>query len=92
MNFFSEIESPWAQFSKEKKDAFLGLPNPFLATEENKQQARGSSNNVNLQRSRYGRLKWDIDKLKYEKLSKYRFTQPKCLVLGTPNEPEKGNH
>ena len=35
------------------------------------------SNNLNLQRSRYSRLKWDIDKLKYEKWSKYRFKQPK---------------
>ena len=31
-----------------------------------------------------------IDKLKYEKWSKYRFKQPKCIVLGTPKNPEKG--
>ena len=31
-----------------------------------------------------------IDKLKYEKLSKYRFKQPKCRVLGTPKKPESG--
>ena len=29
-----------------------------------------------LQMSRYLRLTWDIDKLKYEKWSKYRFKQP----------------
>ena len=45
---------------------------------------------MNLQRSRYSRLKWDIDKLKYEKWSKYRFKQPKCIVMGTPKKPEKG--
>ena len=39
---------------------------------------------------RYARLKRDIEKLKYEKLSKYRFKQPKCIVLGTPKKPEKG--
>ena len=37
----------------------------------------GSLNSVNLKRSRNTRLKWDIDKLKYEKWSKYRFKQPK---------------
>ena len=37
---------------------------------------------MNLQMSRYSRLKIDIDKLKYEKWSKYRFKQPKCIVLG----------
>ena len=31
----------------------------------------------------------DIDKLKYEKLSKYRFKQPKCIVLGTPKKPKE---
>ena len=45
---------------------------------------------MNLQKSRYSRLKWDIDKLKYEKWSKYRFKQPKCIVLGNPKKPEKG--
>ena len=50
----------------------------------------GSSNNLNLQMSRYSRLKWDIDKLKYEKWSKYRFKQPKFIALGTPKMSEKG--
>ena len=50
----------------------------------------GSSNNLNLQRSQYLRLKRNIDKLKYEKWSKYRFKQPKCIALGTPKKPEKG--
>ena len=36
------------------------------------------------------RLKWDIDKLKYEKWSEYRSKEPKCIVLGTPKKPEKG--
>ena len=40
--------------------------------------------------SRYTRLKWDIYKLKNEKCSKYRFKQPKYIVLGTPKKPEKG--
>ena len=31
----------------------------------------------------------DIDKLKYEKQSKYRFKQPKFRVWGTPKKPEK---
>ena len=34
-------------------------------------------------------IKWDIEKLKYEKWSKYRF-KPRCIVLGTPKKPEKG--
>ena len=38
----------------------------------------------------YARLKLDIYKLKYEKWSKYRCKQPKCIVLGTPKKPEKG--
>ena len=36
---------------------------------------------------RYARLKRDI---KYEKWSKYRFKQPKCIVLGIPKKPGKG--
>ena len=31
-----------------------------------------------------------IDKLKYAKWSKYRFKQPKFIVLGTPKNTEKG--
>ena len=50
----------------------------------------GLSNKFNLQRSRYSRLKWDVDKLKYEKLSKYKFKQPKYIVLGTPKKARKG--
>ena len=46
--------------------------------------------NLNLQRWRYSRLKWDIDKLISEKWSKYRFKQPKFIVLGSPKKPEKG--
>ena len=53
-------------------------------------RCNGSSNNVNLQRSRYARLKSDTDKLKYEKWSKYRFKPPKCRVWGTPKKAEKG--
>ena len=53
-------------------------------------RCNGSSNNVNLQRSRYARLKSDTDKLKYEKWSKYRFKPPKCRVWGNPKKPEKG--
>ena len=45
---------------------------------------------VEFTKSRYSRLKWDVDKLKYEKWSKYRFKQPKSIVLGTPKKPEKG--
>ena len=39
--------------------------------------------------SRYARLKGDIDKLKYEKWSKYRFKQTKCRAWGTPKNPGK---
>ena len=35
-------------------------------------------------------IKMRYCKLKYEKWSKCRFKQPKCIVLGTPKKPEKG--
>ena len=63
---------------------------PKVITVKTSPRCSSSSNNVNLQRSRYSRLKWDIDKLKYEKWSKYRFNKPKCIVMGPPKKPEKG--
>ena len=37
-------------------------------------------------------IKIDIDKLKYEKWSKYRFKQPKCIVLGTPKSQKSAKN
>ena len=55
-------------------------------------RCNGSSNNLNLQRSRYVRLKWDIDKHKYEKWSKYRFKKPKCRVWGPLKCPKRAKN
>ena len=46
---------------------------------ETSPRCSGSSNNMNLPRSRYARLTWDIDQIKYENVSS-----------GTPKRPEKG--
>ena len=43
---------------------------------------------LEIQISGCARLKWDIDKLKYEKWAKYRFKQTKGIVLVTPIKPE----
>ena len=51
------------------KNTMVGLPTSFFNNwrkQATNQHCSGSLNNVNLQRLTYARLKWDIDKLKYE--------------------------
>ena len=50
-------------FSRFTKHVLLGLPTSFFSNwrkQETKPLCSGPSNNVNLQRSTYARLKWDI--------------------------------
>ena len=54
-----------------------------------KKTSSGSLKKVNLQRSRYAKLKLNFEKDKHEKRSKYRFKPPKCRVWGTPEKAEK---
>ena len=62
---------------------------PFLQIFFTNPRCSSLSNNVNLQWSRYARLKLNIGKLKYEKWSKYRFNPQKRRVMGNPKKPEK---
>ena len=74
-----------AQFYKQSSSQKFRVENEQLSTrcegiydiKSNKKitspRRSGSLNNENLQRPRYVRLKWDIDKFKYEAWTKYRF-------------------
>ena len=91
------LDSFWPKWAKRKffnkalGTFFLRLQALTDCKVSEKSNERFSSNSVTYART-HGRESLGLQRLRREtkKWSKYRFKQPKCIVLGTPKKPEKG--